>query len=69
MRGSCVETDAGQLGRACPTAGAMCSVWKAPATDSGISRAFAGGSAASACELLEGAGGDDLAGAVVVGRR
>lgn len=30
------------------TAGSMCLVWKAPATDSGISRVLAGGSAASA---------------------
>ena len=37
-----------------PTAGAMCSVWKAPATLSGISRALAGGSSASAwsCSMV-----------------
>ena len=47
----------------------MCSVWNAPATLSGISRALAGGSSAKRLELLHRAGGDDLAGAVVVGRR
>src|SRR5690606_37319952 len=34
--------------RSCSTAGAMWAVWKAPATDSGISRARAGGSSFSA---------------------
>ena len=38
----------GQPCRARRRPGAMCSVWNAPATDSGISRAFAGGSSASA---------------------
>ena len=66
VRGSWAETERARPAR-WPTAGAMCSVWNAPATLSGISRALAGGSSASACELLEGAGGDDLAGAVVVG--
>ena len=47
----------------------MWAVWKAPATWSGMTRALAGGSAAKAAELLERAGGDDLAGAVDVGRR
>jgi hypothetical protein len=41
----------------------MCSVWKAPATESGRSRAFAG----ERGELLQGAGGHDLPGAVDVG--
>ena len=36
--------------------------------DSGISRALAGGVVGEGGELLDGAGGDDLAGAVVVGR-
>ena len=47
MRESWVDTE-----RASPastsTAGTMCSVWNAPATDSGFSRAFAGGSSANA---------------------
>src|SRR6201996_8841982 len=34
--------------RSASTAGAMCTVWKAPATDSGRSRALGGGSAANA---------------------
>ena len=66
IRASWVETE-----RARPastsTAGAMCWVWNAPATDSGTSRALAGGSSAKRRELLDGAGRDDLAGAVVVG--
>ena len=48
VRGSCVETPRASL-PITSTAGAMCSVWKAPATDSGISRAFSGGLSASAC--------------------
>ncbi len=36
------------------TAGAMCSVWKAPATDSGINRVFSGGASArrSSCSTV-----------------
>ena len=62
------STRSGRASARWPTAGAMCSVWKAPATLSGISRALAGGSAANASSCSSGAGGDDLAGAVVVGR-
>ena len=47
MRGSCVDTArASWASRA--TAGCMWSVWNAPATLSGVSRALAGGSSASA---------------------
>ena len=67
VRGSCVDTERARPAR-WPTAGSMWWVWKAPATLSGISRALAGGSSANALELLQGAGGDDLAGTVVVGR-
>ena len=66
MRGSWTDTERARPAR-WSTAGAMCSVWKAPATLSGISRALAGGSSASAASCSSGAGGDDLAGAVVVG--
>ena len=51
----------------CSTAGAMCGVWKAPATESGRSLRLGGRVGGERLELLEGAGGDDLAGAVVVG--
>ncbi len=47
VRGSWTETERAILAR-WPTAGPMCSVWKAPATLSGISRALAGASAANA---------------------
>ena len=47
----------------------MWRVWKAPATWSGMTRALAGGVGAEGLDLLEGAGGDDLAGAVDVGGR
>ena len=47
VRGSWVDTERASR-PSTSTAGAMCSVWKAPATDSGISRALAGGSSASA---------------------
>ena len=46
----------------------MKGVWNAPATASGRTRAPAGGSAASFVQRVERAGGDDLAGAVAVGR-
>ena len=53
VRGSWVETERARTAR-CPTAGAMCSVWKAPATLSGTRRAFAGGWAAkaSSCSIV-----------------
>ena len=51
------------------TAGDMWWVWNAPATWSGMTRALAGAAAAERFDLLEGARGDDLAGAVDVGRR
>ena len=54
--------------RAPSTAGAMWTVWNAPATLSGMTRALAGGSAAKAASWSEGAGGDDLARTVHVGR-
>ena len=47
VRGSWVLTAAASA-RSRPTAGAMCTVWNAPATSSGRSRAPSGGSAASA---------------------
>ena len=47
VRGSWTDTDRASPAR-WPTAGSMCWVWKAPATLSGISRAFAGGSSAKA---------------------
>ncbi len=46
----------------------MCAVWKAPATWSGMTRALAGRVVGEGGELLGGPGGDDLAGAVDVGR-
>ena len=53
VRGSCVETERASEAR-WSTAGAMCVVWKAPATLSGISRALAGGSSANAasCSIV-----------------
>ncbi len=50
------------------SAGAMYGVWNAPATCSVMTRVLAGGSAASFASPSSGAGGDDLAGAVAVGR-
>ncbi len=47
VRGSCTDTERASEPR-CPTAGSMWWVWNAPATLSGASRAFAGGSSASA---------------------
>ena len=49
------------------SAGAMYVVWKAPATDSGMMRALAGGAAANFSSPLDRPGRDDLAGAVAVG--
>ncbi len=53
VRGSWTETDLARDAK-WPTAGAMCSVWKAPATLSGMSRAFSGGSSANAasCSMV-----------------
>ena len=48
VRGSCTETERASEPR-CATAGSMWRVWKAPATLNGTSRAFSGGSSASAC--------------------
>ena len=45
----------------------MCSVWNAPATESGIEPGLGRRVGLEGVELLERAGGDDLAGAVVVG--
>ena len=50
-----------------PTAGAMCSVWNAPATCERTQPRALGRVGGERGELLEGAGGDDLAGAVLVG--
>src|SRR5450755_404743 len=47
IRGSCTVT-VPAAARSAATAGAMCTVWKAPATGSGRSRAPAGGSSANA---------------------
>src|SRR3954464_12478387 len=77
MRGSWVDTDFASPAST-STAGAMWSVWKAPATDSGTSRALAGGASANAwgCSTgappptrrgrVDGARRDDLPGTVVV---
>ena len=53
VRGSWVDTDRASVAM-WPTAGAMCSVWNAPATLSGISRALAGGLSARAwsCSMV-----------------
>ena len=53
VRGSWVETDRASSAR-WPTAGAMCSVWNAPATLSGMRRALAGGLSANAwsCSIV-----------------
>ena len=66
VRGSWVDTERASVAR-WPTAGAMCSVWNAPATLSGISRALAGGSSAKAwsCSIVPAA--TIWPGAVVVG--